>query len=151
FYAFVISRLSLARQSMETTRLEQDSLSREAENRFVSDSLKQLALVGRGQRLAPDLSRGDAFEQACARIAHWLELPPLIVERPQGRGLSHVQTALSRLTGVRTRNVLLEGAWYENDAGPLLGFLLGEEDDLNPVALIPGRSGYQLYDSRNEG
>ncbi|MBX3128157.1 MAG: NHLP bacteriocin export ABC transporter permease/ATPase subunit [Polyangiaceae bacterium] len=147
FYTFVLTLLSEARASIESKRLEQDALSRKFEGRFVSDSLGKLALVGRGERLAPDLERDDALEAVCARIAHFLELPPLAVPRPAGTGLSHFQTALSRLTGARIRKVLLEGAWYEHDAGPLLGFEIGAEDALSPVALLPGKSGYEVFRS----
>ncbi len=152
FYAFVVAFLARQRVQIEEARLERDAASREAESQFVSDSLRQLALVGRGQRLAPDIGRGEAFEMACKKIAVWLEVPIPPIPLPKGNSLSHMQAALSRLTGLRTRKVLLDEDWHKNDAGALLGFLMGEEEDagLKPVALLPTRSGYLLDDPRKE-
>jgi len=159
FYAFVIGVLARGRIAIEKTRLERDIASSEAERNFVGDALRQLALLGRGGTISPDLGGGDAFEQACRRIAEWMEIPPVNVPKPQAMTLSHIQTALSRLTAVRTRNVLLEGTWHENDSGALLGLMLGEPDGdddesndvLHPVALLPTSSGYELHDARKPG
>jgi NHLM bacteriocin system ABC transporter ATP-binding protein len=152
FYAFVVVLLARARAGIAQVRLERDVSSREAEREFVSDALRQLAIVGRGDRIAPDLGNGDALEQACLRIAMWLEIPPFRLAPPAEPGLGAIQTSLSQLTNVRTRKVLLEKAWYANDAGPLLGFAIGEtEEELHPVALLPSGSGYELHDARSDG
>jgi NHLM bacteriocin system ABC transporter ATP-binding protein len=74
-----------------------------------------------------------------------------------------VQGALSRSTGARSRPVLLDGRWWEGDSGPLLGFVMPDGVQTNPpaadaaldedafgphrpVALLPARGGYRLYD-----
>lgn len=150
FQAFVIGFLGAQRIELERARLERDQASREAEGQFVSDSLRQLALVGRGERLAPELGRGEAFEIACKKIALWLEIPMPPIPKPKGAALSHMQGALSRITGVRTRPVMLDEGWFHHDAGALLGFLMGEESELHPVALFPVRSGYVVDDPRSE-
>ncbi len=150
FAAFVVALLSQKRVALEQARLDRDSASREAESQFVSDSLRRLAHVGRGERLAPDLGRGEAFEMACKKIAVWLDIPIPPIPTPKGKALSHMQGALARLTGVRTRAVLLEQGWYHHDAGAMLGFLMGEETELSPVALLPTRTGYVMDDPRSE-
>jgi NHLM bacteriocin system ABC transporter ATP-binding protein len=151
FAAFVVALLGRHRQEVEQGRLARDAASREAESQFVSDSLRQLAHVGRGEHLSPDLGRGEAFEMAVKKIALWLEIPIPPVPKPKGNTHSSMQAALSRLTGVRTRGVLLEDDWFLHDSGALLGFSLGEEDELNPVALFPTASGYELEDPRKDG
>ncbi len=154
FYDFIVALLEKRRVSLERARLERDLVSREAEGRFVSDSLQKLAAVGRGELLPPDVGRGDSFQQACRTIAIWLGIEPPHVPSPAGPALSHMQTALSRVTGMRMRPVLLEGAWHKHDAGALLGFVMEDEDELvlHPVALLPTPGGYQLDDpSQDDG
>jgi NHLM bacteriocin system ABC transporter ATP-binding protein len=153
FYAFVEMRLARLRTGIAQSRLERDVASREAERELVGDALRQLAIVGRGDRIAAELGRGvDPLEHACLQIATWLEVPPFRVPKPAQPGLGAIQTALSLVTSVRTRKVILEKTWYENDAGPLLGFAIGDgEEELHPVALLPSGSGYELHDPRGDG
>ncbi|MFO0567734.1 MAG: NHLP bacteriocin export ABC transporter permease/ATPase subunit [Polyangiaceae bacterium] len=148
FARFSVEVLGRERLALEARRLERDQVSRRAEADFVSESLLQLARVGQAERLAPDLGRGEAFELACRKIASWLEIPMPSTELPKGTGLSHMQAALARLTGVRTRAVLLDEGWFRHDAGALLGFSVGEENELHPVALLPVRGGYVIDDPR---
>lgn len=55
---------------------------------------------------------------------------------------------LMRPSGIMRRTVILEGEWYEDAVGAMLGSL---KDDGTPVALIPsGLKGYKYYDSRSE-
>ncbi|HSO32473.1 MAG TPA: NHLP bacteriocin export ABC transporter permease/ATPase subunit [Labilithrix sp.] len=159
FYGFVVSFLARQRDEIAKSRLERDVASRHAEGEFVGDALADLALVGRGERLATaELGEGDAFQQAAQRIAGWLEIPSLNVPWPPARerpNLGRIQTALSHLTAVRARKVLLEGDWFTHDSGAILGFVLDEGDEvnddrLNPVALLPTALGYALHDARSE-
>jgi NHLM bacteriocin system ABC transporter ATP-binding protein len=46
--------------------------------------------------------------------------------------------AIARTSRVRTRQVVLQGAWWERENGPLLAFM---EVDGAPVALLPAQSG----------
>lgn len=55
---------------------------------------------------------------------------------------------LMRPSGIMRRTVILEGEWYEDAVGAMLGSL---KEDGTPVALIPsGLKGYKYYDSRSE-
>ena len=52
-----------------------------------------------------------------------------------------------RPEGIMRRTVKLEGKWYEDAVGAMLGVL---KEDGTPVALIPGKfSGYQYYDPKS--
>jgi ATP-binding cassette subfamily C protein len=151
FYAFVISVVASRRAGLAASRLRRDLVSRQSERKFLSESLGQLAAVGRGQRLEIEYGGSEAFERACRTITGWLQVEeaPRVV-RPKGPALSQMQAALSRLTGVRMRGVLLEHTWYKNDGGALLGFLLEGDDALYPVALLPGPGGYRVHDDRQK-
>lgn len=156
-YRFVVAHLARQRVEIARTRIELDGASRANERAFVADALEQLALVGRGERLAEEEAAAKTpFEHAGRHIAKFLGVTELRAPWPPGperAPLGKIQTAVSQITTVRTRRVLLEGAWWRNDSGALLGFLLDDNDEvnddrLNPVALIPTARGYELHDAR---
>jgi ATP-binding cassette subfamily C protein len=150
FNAFVLGVAAARRSQLAKIRLERDADSHGAERIALSRSLAELAAVGSGQRVERRLGGTDAFERACRLIARHLGvLPPRILEAPEN-SLSSMQAALSRMTGIRTRSVLLEKDWHEHDSGALLGFVLEEDEALHPVALLPERGGYVLHDVRND-
>lgn len=153
FYAFVVAVVSQRRADLASTRLRRDDDSRGAERRFVAESLARLAAVGRGERLPPRIE-GDDFARTCHVLAHFLNVESPRVVPPQGSSLSHMQMALSRMTGIRTRGVLLEGSWPKHDNGALLAFRLLDAEEtgvLHPVALLPERGGYRIVDSSADG
>jgi len=145
FCNFVLAAVSTRRAELALGRLQSDRSSREAEETLVSLALGQLAAVGRAERLRERV-RGDDFEQACQSVAGHLKIPPPRVVKPEGQSLAHMQAALSRTTGMRSRGVMLEGQWFRHDNGPLLGFLLEDGEALRPVALLPNPKGYRVID-----
>jgi NHLM bacteriocin system ABC transporter ATP-binding protein len=52
-------------------------------------------------------------------------------------------SAIAQAARLRTRQVMLKGRWWNQESGPMVAFL---DQDKRPVALLPGRRGYQLYD-----
>jgi len=66
---------------------------------------------------------------------------------PKSEDLSRVKNpveAIARASRVRRRTVLLRGAWWKADCGPLLAYLV---DGHHPVALLRARgSGYAIVD-----
>lgn len=48
--------------------------------------------------------------------------------------------------GLYSREVLLSGKWWLEDAGPLLGFLPQPDGSTLPTALLPGKKGYTAPD-----
>ncbi len=148
FYRFVVRVVSRRRAELANLRLSRDAMSHNTERRLLAESLGQLAAVGRGERLPPDVGGVGEFERACRLIAGFLGADAPRVVSPEGWTFSHMQMALSRTTGIRTRRVLLEPGWFRDDNGPLLAFTLEQDEKLAPVALLPSRRGYALHDPR---
>ncbi len=146
FHAFVIGVLGRKRKELEQARIYLDAASHRAERQFLDESLRQLASVGSDRHLAPGTSGGGSLARACSILSSWLAIPMPRVVEPEGVTLSLMERALSLVTGVRTRPVLLEGRWWESDNGALLGFVLGDDESIRPIALLPSRRGYDLHD-----
>jgi NHLM bacteriocin system ABC transporter ATP-binding protein len=159
FSAFVAAVVAARRAQLAQVRLRNDILSLDAESRATRRALSALAQVGSGGSLGglPLMAAdGDAYEVACRRIFRALELEAWPnVTRPRGSSLRDMHLALSTLTGVRTRPVLLGPELLRGDAGPLLAFEPDapgadpEDASLHPLALLPapGR-GYVVFDPR---
>ena len=124
---FVVAWSARAAPSLPIAGCSRDSLSRSTEQTLLADSLDQLAAVGRGERLAPEVGGANEFERAARLITRWLgvDVPPHRAAR--GKDFPHMQLALSRTTGVRTRGVLLDKGWQKHDDGPLLAFAMARE------------------------
>ena len=60
-----------------------------------------------------------------------------------GGGRERPLDELARASGIHTRPVSLDGEWWRDDAGPLIGYR-GEER--TPVALLRGGRGYRVRD-----
>jgi NHLM bacteriocin system ABC transporter ATP-binding protein len=154
FSAFVEAVVAARRAQFARDRLQRDARSRAAEVRATSAALSELAQVGSSGRLQKPAYAGTSqgpFELACQRIFQALELDPAPdVRAPatlSGTELSDMQLALSRIHGVRTRAVLLEGEFRSVDAGPMLAFFAADGGSFGPVALLPKPSGgYVCYD-----
>ncbi len=104
-------------------------------------ALKTLAGVASQTRdAAPARATGDplfdAFQAAAAVIGVTAHLP-----RASGR-LSDAVREIAQASGVRTRPVLLAGEWWQRDSGPLIAQRTGG----GPVALLPVRGGYRIFD-----
>jgi ATP-binding cassette subfamily C protein len=57
--------------------------------------------------------------------------------------------AIAQASRVRLRRVGLRGQWWQQDCGPLLAWLCGEDGE-RPVALLPNHRGsYDLFDPRS--
>lgn len=114
------------------------------QDRRLSESLAGLVdIVARRPR--PDTAPDDQVAQldlALARIRKALGLDPIDVAewtgRPDDLVRSRVQDA-----GLRSRVVRLSEGWWRQSGKPLLGFVDGGR---RPVALLPGRRGYEEFD-----
>lgn len=86
----------------------------------------------------------DPLLQACRLVgsANGIEIPlvPRALEFIKQRD---PVSAIALAARLRTRQVMLKGRWWNQESGPMVGFL---DQDKRPVALLPGRRGYQLYD-----
>lgn len=86
-------------------------------------------------------SRGNLWA-ACEAVAKCIGVSVAGLS-PDGISANHGEAvqAIALSIGLRSRTVTLNAQWRKRDAGPLLAFFNG-----NPVALIPGRNGYKLFD-----
>jgi ATP-binding cassette subfamily C protein len=85
----------------------------------------------------------DPLLAACRLVGNAAGLH--IATPPAQEGLvSDPLRAIARASRMRTRQVLLDGHWWGEDSGPLLGYLAEDE---TPVALLPRqRGGYNIVD-----
>lgn len=86
--------------------------------------------------------------RACRRITTYLGLDETTanLSAQLGENLSIQQAA--KLLGIRYRQVILAGEWWQADGGPLLAYLEKSEE---PVALLPVSPGhYRLYHSGDD-
>ncbi len=88
---------------------------------------------------------GNCVAQRCCAVGDALGIeirPPL-----RSENLDRVKDpleAITRASRVRHRRVLLRGAWWKSDCGPLVGYL---KEKHSPVALLRARgSGYEIVD-----
>ena len=90
------------------------------------------------------LRQGESALTGVFRIVARAQGVTTIVPRRSGADEDELMS-LARASGVRTRSVTLDGAWWREDCGPMLGFIT---DGHRPVALIPaGTDRYQLIDT----
>lgn len=109
-----------------------------------ADAFDSLAGVVMGDRLADALNDQRVLARnAMEEILKYYRLP--IEEPPQGMAdINDQLDYLLRPWGVMRRVVKLEGAWYKDAVGPMLGTL---REGGVPVALLPGRmGGYSFFD-----
>jgi len=100
-------------------------------------------LGGAGASAAPPVGVEDPLLAACRRVAEAqgieLRIPP---ELPPELPLRHRLLAIADASRVRMRRVILRDTWWQDDDGPLLGYLSPGQDGgggapPRPVALLP--------------
>jgi ATP-binding cassette subfamily C protein len=102
------------------------------------------AVAGKLHRsLAQEYSGGDPLLAACRIMGDALGMEI----RGASRGVGHMvpQDALREIAAasrIRVRRVILQDAWWKTSHGPLLGYL---QSGSQPVAVIPGRHGYEIH------
>lgn len=106
------------------------------ERRVMANSIAGLASINRRDKTKRlEETSGDFLLDAC-RLVGQVQNIEIVASPPDSSG-SKSKTALddiARASHIRTREVALNGEWYKQDAGPILGYM--KEDD-RPVALIP--------------
>ena len=116
---------------------------------FVRNGMQQLAaILPTGKKAPVIVAEGESpLLTACREIGRSLNVqvrkPPRSEDDEAAQGEDSLQE-IARASRVRTRQVILSGTWWQDDCGPLIGFI--EEDD-RPIALIPIKPGqYELID-----
>ncbi|MEN6327290.1 MAG: ABC transporter transmembrane domain-containing protein, partial [Syntrophomonas sp.] len=87
----------------------------------------------------------DPLLKACLRVAGHLGVDFKVVDSAALRGADFSLQKAAKILGVRFRQVVLAGNWWQADGGPFLAYLEKNEE---PVALLPVSPGrYRLYRS----
>ena len=140
-------------EALNRSLAEVDDLNRQrdraaAGERATAQALDDLASVLDAAAPPPAASVDDALFRACAAIGRAqgiaFQPPPELL---RGEPLADPLAAIVRTSRIRSRAVTLSGAWWRQDAGPLLAF---RQDSRAPVALLPtSAGGYALHDPTN--
>lgn len=140
-----VVRRSEEKVAQEQSRL-QDRVDRDAEE--MDQSLTSLARVldpGTTGSMFDETAPNDPLLAACQIVGEELGVSmtaPASVRAGKQHG--HRVEAIAEASKVRTRTVLLRGAWWTEDNGPLLAF---RKDSGAPVALLQETPGdYRCYD-----
>jgi ATP-binding cassette subfamily C protein len=135
-----LAKLFLEQRKEEISRQEKRN---ENNKRLMNNAISQLSAINQKEnKVALHEKSGDALFDVCRLIGKnmgfTIVLPTLSTEQEL------TLDDIARVSGIRTREVLLSGMWYKQDCGPILGFM---EEDNRPVALIPSSpETYILHD-----
>jgi NHLM bacteriocin system ABC transporter ATP-binding protein len=139
----LFAALDQAKRRRETADRERFA-TREALNLRMSETTFG-ALAGiAGRTTDSDSARpsGDHLLDAFRAAAATLDIDTTV--RPAG-GSGRAADAIREIaqaSGLRTRTVVLDGEWWRKDNGPLVT----HQRDGSPVALLPRRGGYEIFD-----
>ncbi|WP_242056960.1 NHLP bacteriocin export ABC transporter permease/ATPase subunit [Planktothrix sp. FACHB-1355] len=148
FHADFLLCLHQLDQKEALTRSEQFQL-RQQLNQAASDrALDHLTSIFRRQTAA-SLATGTALLMAAGAVGRAMGMeirPPAKSEDFQG--LKDPLEAIARASRMRTRQVILRGAWWQFDAGPILAYTAQDE---RPVALLPiNGNRYEIFDPEQQ-
>ena len=141
---------ALAYDFRNAADMENSRLAKRAEQ-TAGDTTKTLSrfatLLDKTFGVRKGVAQDDALFECCSLIGHELRAPVVMPEWAKRRRTGDRPVTaedIATASQLRVRQVVLRGRWWEQDHGPLLGFL-GEEG--NPVALLPRRGNrYVLRD-----
>ncbi len=111
-----------------------------------ADAFASMAGIVMGEKISRALNDDRIkAKNAIEEILKYYHVKPL--ELPDGiSDINDQLEYLMRPSGIMRRTVNLEGAWYKDSIGALLG---SRKDDGTPVALLPyGLSGYRFFDGK---
>ena len=129
----VTSQLWQKQDLLEKQRL-QEKIS--FDRRLMANSISKLASINQKEKtMSLDEISGDNLLDACRLVgkAMNIHIVPPPANNPSNHSIIQVGD-IARASRIRTREVALNGEWYKQDGGPILGYL---EDDSRPIALIP--------------
>ncbi|MFB2835663.1 NHLP bacteriocin export ABC transporter permease/ATPase subunit [Floridanema evergladense] len=129
-------------------RAEQFQLRQQLNLEASDRALNHLTSIFRRQK-AESLGEGTALLMAAGAVgkAMGIEIrPPAKSENLQR--LKDPLEAIARASRMRTRQVILRGAWWQFDAGPILAYTA---QDQRPVALLPiNGNRYEIFDPEQQ-
>ncbi|MBD3308268.1 NHLP bacteriocin export ABC transporter permease/ATPase subunit [candidate division KSB3 bacterium] len=142
FHLFLIE--SLIRISELEVQAETERLKRKAEDERLSfsNALGYLLSVVKKEKDFLTEDTADPLLSACRVVGNALNIK--IRPHPDAQKGRNTLEDILRASRVKKREVLLRDNWWQQDSGPLLGYI---EEDKRPVALIPKSSrSYILFD-----
>lgn len=116
------------------------------DQRLMFNSISQLAIINnKARKDAIAGNSGNMLIDTCTLIGQYMGIKIVVPILSKDQVLTLEDIA--RSSHIRTRNVALNGKWYKQDSGPILGYM---EEDNRQVALIPkSPSTYILHDPQN--
>ncbi|MGA7413231.1 MAG: ATP-binding cassette domain-containing protein, partial [Bryobacteraceae bacterium] len=133
----VLDDVKRRRQTAERDRFT----ARQELNRRISETaLGTLAgIAGDKKGREPSPASGDPLLDAVRAAAAVLDAT-IHPARGSGRRVDAIRE-IAQASGLRTRTVVLSGEWWRKENGPLVSY----RND-SPVALLPCRAGYEIFD-----
>lgn len=134
-----VDRLVEQRQDL-TTELRSQRVAHDQD--LVQQAVAQLNAVVDGAAAVGATSTSEPARFAMGVVAEKLGVS---LVQPAGHKAGRAVTAVDAIaisSRLRTRRLHLVGAWWKEDYGPLVGY----RTDDTPVALMPGRRGYEIID-----
>ncbi|MCH7993426.1 MAG: NHLP bacteriocin export ABC transporter permease/ATPase subunit [Planctomycetes bacterium] len=130
-------------QADELRRLEQRVAIQRQGMRAAMDGLVSVL-----DKTPPTKERESAIENALALVAQSLGLSVATLPASAGARLRENPIAtIARASRFRFRRVMLRGAWWQSDCGPLLAYTT---EDRQPVALLPLKAGgYEIINPQD--
>lgn len=141
FHTECVQALIELEQHEDATRLQQFHDRMRLNWQVGQQAIHNLTAVFQPQ--AAELQEGDALLMAVGAVGRALGIK--IQPPARSEDLSRVKDpldAIARASRIRTRRVILAGSWWKSSCGALLAYTADGE---RPVALLPSRKGYEIY------
>jgi len=147
FQGQVFAHLVAERQREEQVEKARLRLVAETDANVFESALYKLAeplRPGGKERLDVKAGTADPLLQVCRLVGDVMGIQfPL---KPRTQDILRQRNplnAIAQSARVRTRQVMLKGDWWNQESGPMVAFF---EEDKRPLALLPARGCYKLYD-----
>ncbi|MEL1134034.1 NHLP bacteriocin export ABC transporter permease/ATPase subunit [Desulfitobacterium sp. THU1] len=131
------------KKESEQKRLEEKSRS---DQRLMTNAIFKLAAITQKveTKAALEDQTGDPLLDACRLLGQTMKMKVIAPPEALGNQRELHLDDIARASRMRVREVALQGDWYTQDSGPLLGYM---KEDHRPIALIPSApTKYLLHD-----
>jgi NHLM bacteriocin system ABC transporter ATP-binding protein len=142
FHLFFLDCLIIhAKQDITTEQKRLEQKAEDERSSFKNALLTLVSVVGPKHGFIHEIT-GEPLLATCRILGKYLNIS--FIPPPDSQKKPLLLADIVRASRVRFRRVVLRGAWWRQDNGPLLGI---KEQDKRPVALIPKSAGtYILVD-----
>jgi NHLM bacteriocin system ABC transporter ATP-binding protein len=148
FHSAVLTCLLVNRENQESRKQQDIVKQQQSDAALIHRTLMGLASPLNKQvaeRVASAGVSSDPILLACYKIGSELGINFKAAPAKEALGSDQARAVeiIAKASGVRHRRVLLRSNWWREDNGPLLAFV---RETNRPVALLPRRGGYKVYD-----